>query len=620
MKPLTSVLVLIVVVALLGGVRAQFTDEADTGEVVTVVHWSTGHLLRDGSGLHLLRQMADDFHKMDPRTADGRRIRVQLFYVGGADQAPDLASRVTTGIPRDNRLPDPTLVTPSASHWLVNVNYAAGREVIDLHDTLSRSLARSYVGIVTYRDMAECLGWPAKAIGYADIIALRNDPRGWSAYSCAKAEWGEKPLFAFTDPQTSDTGRAVLLTLYAMAAGKEAQDLTEEDIRRPEVVESVRGFQRLVDHYMISTIPLNTKVYQGPRYGHFFIMPEDNLIHLVDGTESAIIDGVEVEAPPITRPMVMIYPKEGSLLRENCACAVKADWVSPEEAEATEQWVRFLREDRQQAYFMAAGFRPGTNLTVGEPISGRNGLDPSVPAKTLYAERVPPKLAHQIDESWGEVKRPGILTVVLDTSGSMEGEKLMQAKKGMIEALDIMAQNNRVGFLSFASGIGSRVDVGPLSQTKFRIASTVDQLKANGGTHLYDAILEGIRMSDTAEGDPDAIRGVLVLTDGMANVGSATLDNFVRMASRNEVPVATFRGLENDTAGQDLNGRVVAKKDITGTSLALSTTHKIQVFFIGVGDADLDIGRILAQATGAEYRGATLKELAQALSGYTKYF
>ena len=46
----------------LTGLVATFTiPGAAQQEPVVVVHWSNGHLLRDGSGLRLLRQMAAEF-------------------------------------------------------------------------------------------------------------------------------------------------------------------------------------------------------------------------------------------------------------------------------------------------------------------------------------------------------------------------------------------------------------------------------------------------------------------------------------------------------------------------------------------------------------------------------
>lgn len=52
---------------------------------------------------------------------------------------------------------------------------------------------------------------------------------------------------AFTDLTTSDTGRGVLLTLYAIASGTTPERLTMADVARPEVVASVKRFQSLID-------------------------------------------------------------------------------------------------------------------------------------------------------------------------------------------------------------------------------------------------------------------------------------------------------------------------------------------------------------------------------------
>ena len=73
-----------------------------------------------------------------------------------------------------------------------------------------------------------------------------------------------------------------------MAAGKPPGELTLADVNDAQVRSKVTEFQRLVDHYMPGTIPLNTKIDQGTKYGHFFLMPEDNLVNLYKGTEQAI--------------------------------------------------------------------------------------------------------------------------------------------------------------------------------------------------------------------------------------------------------------------------------------------------------------------------------------------
>jgi hypothetical protein len=65
---------------------------------------------------------------------------------------------------------------------------------------------------------------------------------------------------------------------------------------------------------------------------------------------------------------------------------------------------------------------------------------------------------------------------------------------------------------------------------------------------------------------------------------------------------------------------VISLNDVIGSSLKVPTKHPVQVFFIGIGDADINVGRILAQATGAEYQGATEKDLAEVLEAFSKYF
>jgi Ca-activated chloride channel homolog len=582
---------------------------------VTVVHWANSHMTRHG----LLREMADQFNSAGRRTGSGQRIAVQAFNYGSGEQVDDLVSRASRGVSLDRKLPDPVIVTPSADHWLVRVNETVGHQVIDLGST--RSIAHTSIGIVTYRDMAECLGWPSRDIGYADIIALRDDPRGWGAYPCARAEWGQRPLLSFTDPNTSSTGRSALYTLYSIAAGKPADQLTLQDVRNPRVVGYVRSFQRVVDHYMNGTIPLNTKVHLGPHFGHFFLMPEDDLVHLYLGGERAVINGTQVEAPPITRPMVMIYPKEGSTAHNHSGTIVQASWVSAEQVEAAQMWLGFLYEDAQQRAFMAAGFRPSTGLPVADPISGRFGIDPAKPTATINPDRIDRSAARAILDGWDDVKQPGIVTFVADVSGSMQGTKLEQAKRGLLHALDDMSRTNLVGLVTFANGIKSRVDVAPLTTNRFRIAGAVQAMQAGGETALYDAVRAGIEMADAAPGDDDAIRGVVVVTDGIANSGSTDLDDLVRMTSRNERPITRFRGFSGPRQPIGEGGTVLAERDVMGAGLALETRHRILIFFVGIGkDADMEIGRILAEASGATFEGAAEKDLARVLQAFGRYF
>ena len=594
---------------------------------VVVTHWVTGHLYFGAR----FPDMAAEFNQTVQRTESGKRIVVEVHNAPSSEGARDLLSRATGRGPSmqdlggtKRHLPDPTIVTPSGAHWLVRVNDEAGRTVVNPGS--ARSIALAYIGIVTYRDMAVCLGWPDKEVGYADIIALRADPLGWERYGCADRGWGKRPLVAFTDPKTSSTGRSVLLALYTFASGHRPDLLTLEDVNDPEVVDYVKGFQHLIDHYFIGTTVMNTKIYQGPLFGHFFIIPEDNLIHLKEGTARAKIGGQTVTAPPIDKPMVMIYPKEGSMARNNCACIVDADWVIEEQAEAAEKWSDYILEDEQQRdYIMAAGFRPTGGLAVTDhssKITGEYGLDPKKPTLELDPARIKPEVMAAIDGNWEDVKRPGIVTFVVDTSGSMLGNKLRQTKDGMDRALNSMAKNNRVGFLSFDDTIHARIPVAPLTNNHYAIATAVKDLRARGETALYDAIKEGIEMTDSAEGKEDAIRAVVVLTDGRANRCQTRLDDLLSMqSSDNEKTIRQYSGCADDTPATDSDGVPVEKENIIGIELVEEPQNRIQIFFIGIGDdADLQVGRILAGATGAEFQGVAEEDLANLLADFSGYY
>ena len=618
----------VLAVALVGAVALRNVI-SDNPDPVIVVQWSNSHPMRKG----LLPEMAKQFNAADHETAAGRPIQVVVISCDSSVQAKDLVSRVKgagraddgcengEGGPAD----DPTIVTPQSGDWLVDVNHRAGRDVVDLEAT--NNIAETWLGIVTYRAMAECLGWPDKELGYADILALRADPDGWAAYpDCAKGEWGRQPLLAFTNPNTSTSGRNVLISLYSMAAGKAPADLTVADIDRPEVVQFVKDFQQLVDHYMPGTIPLNTKIVQGPRYGQFFLMPEDNLVSLYKGgNEKAVVaDGTEQRVDAIT-DLVMIYPKEGSVLNANPAGLVNATWVSSEQTEGAREWIDYLREDDQQRTFMEAGFRPaaGTAVAIDEQQFAEWGLDAQQPRVSIEPGDLKPAVLERIIDSWGAVKNPAIVTFVVDTSGSMNGEPLAQVQKGLTRVLDAMAGTDnvgndiQVGLVTFSSTVLTTIEPQPLRLAKYDIVDAIAEMNAAGGTALYDAVAHAVAITDSAAGDPRATRAVVVLSDGAATEGGC-LDDIVSMSSTKEVPVSTFCG-QGDVPVDD-RGQRLQIDEVIGEALRLPHDHDVQVFFLGFGEAEVHVGRILAQATGAEYQGSTEEDLAKVIEALSGYF
>lgn len=71
---------------------------------------------------------------------------------------------------------------------------------------------------------------------------------------------------------------------------------------------------------------------------------------------------------------------------------------------------------------------------------------------------------------------------------------------------------------------------------------------------------------------------------------------------------------------RDVRGAKVDLDDVVGYGLATAPSHEVQIFFLGFGNADFDIGRLLAQATDAEYQGQTEADLAKVIEQLSGYF
>ena len=113
----------------------------------------------------------------------------------------------------------------------------------------------------------------------------------------------------------------------------------------------------------------------------------------------------------------------------------------------------------------------------------------------------------------------------------------------------------------------------------------------------------------------------MVLTDGRANRGRVYLHDLIQMSARDERPVVRFEGFKDDPRAVMADGSRIEKSFLIGDGLATASRHSIQVFLMGIGeDADLDVGRLLAQATNAEFQGVTEKDLARVLEEFSKYF
>src|SRR5829696_2751984 len=88
---------------------------------------------------------------------------------------------------------------------------------------------------------------------------------------------------------------------------------------------------------------------------------------------------------------------------------------------------------------------------------------------------------------------PVSLGIVLDTSGSMEGEKLFAAKQALQRFLfELLGKDDEVFLYRF----DNRPElVAPWTRDKEQVAMALRRIQPRGATTLYDAIAEGIPLA-----------------------------------------------------------------------------------------------------------------------------
>ena len=122
--------------------------------------------------------------------------------------------------------------------------------------------------------------------------------------------------------------------------------------------------------------------------------------------------------------------------------------------------------------------------------------------------------------------------LVVDTSGSMEGQKMSQAKEAANSVIDSLNPGDRfnviafsTGVRNFARGLAPSGDAGDYGQF-------IDRLEAVGGTNISGALLEAV-----AQADSERPTTIIFLTDGLATEGITEtpllLDTFKQQAGDN---------------------------------------------------------------------------------------
>src|SRR5207244_3631920 len=116
--------------------------------------------------------------------------------------------------------------------------------------------------------------------------------------------------------------------------------------------------------------------------------------------------------------------------------------------------------------------------------------------------------------------------LVVDRSGSMAGEKLEYAKRSASWLVGRLRGDDRLALVDYDSEVRLLVPIAPVDPVRLR--SAVDSIWPGGQTNLSGGWLKGFEQL----GAGDGTRKILLLTDGLANVGVTDAPALVELAAR----------------------------------------------------------------------------------------
>ncbi|MDF9827102.1 Ca-activated chloride channel family protein [Ereboglobus sp. PH5-10] len=219
-----------------------------------------------------------------------------------------------------------------------------------------------------------------------------------------------------------------------------------------------------------------------------------------------------------------------------------------------------------------------------EPIKLRVELDRSVlPADT--ADRAIVKIAIDGCRLPRTGERPPVnLSIVLDRSGSMGGEKIQQAKAAAIEALNHLDNGDIFSLVTFDSRVETLIPAVRVGSNRSELERRIRQINVRGTTALFAGVSQGASEIRRNIEDSRYVHRIILLSDGQANSGPRTPEELGRLGAalmKEGISVTTIGlGLGYD---EDLMARLALKSD-GNTYFAENARDLAKIFDAELGD------------------------------------
>ncbi len=514
-----------------------------------------------------MEQVVANFHAEGKTTGNGKKISVEVAPVlSGGSMNAILNSKL-----------QPVVWSPGAESWVEQFN-EKWRQLTNksLMTKSCQPTIYTPLGFAMWRPMAETLGWPDKPIGWKTIVELSSDPKGWERYG--HPEWS-KFRFGHAHPRYSNAGLLTMTSFVYAMTGK-TDDLTAAEVYASDVENALKALAQNTSKYgMITTDLLRLMALQGPRYLHAVATFESDTVRL------NLDRGDELRFP-----LAFIFPSEGTFWGNHPYCILdKAEWVSDDQAEAAAIFREYLLTREQQVFAVDSLLRPlDSSTALHAPLDLANGTDPGVKPETVPPLAFPKAdVSSAIIDVFQLTKRKATVIAVLDTSGSMQGEKIQTATKATAAFLKRLHPDDMVGVITFSESVETLSKPGRVGDVVEALANRVSTLVAGGNTALYDAVCQAVELiqelqtTDLAAGE-NRLYGIVLLSDGDDTIGRPTENQMFTSCLPSHAEADSVK-IFPIAFGADAN-TVILKRvaDVTGGRLFTADPDSIDTIYLRI--------------------------------------
>ena len=227
-----------------------------------------------------------------------------------------------------------------------------------------------------------------------------------------------------------------------------------------------------------------------------------------------------------------------------------------------------------------------TAKSTVNPVKCRVELERNVlPAKS--PQNVVVKVTLDAEKPDLKIERPRVnLSIVLDRSGSMSGQKIEKAKEAAIEALRRLGSGDVCSVIIYDHNVNTIVPAQSARNIEW-IESRISTIQPGGNTALFGGVSQGASEIRKNLGG-EYVHRIILLSDGLANVGPSSPEELGRLGAallKEGISVTTI-GVGTDY-NEDLMARLSQNSD-GNTYFVESSNDLPRIFTAELGDV-LDV-------------------------------